>query len=642
MQPRPSATGQEPLDLDKIRASGELPSPTGVALEVMRLLKKKDVTLQEVARVIKADPALAGRIIKAANAAHGGGLRPIASVPDALAVTGLATVRRLALGFSLISSHSTGKCAAFDYGEFWSRSLATAIALQMLTLRTGATAAEEVFALGLLAQIGRLALATLYPEKYADLLRSWDGASLQELAALERTAFNMDHNELTAAMLADWGFPQVLIDPAHHHEAPEDGKFVDGSRTWLLAHSLFCASLLAKACLSAEQERRTMLPKLFLLGSRLGFETEAMTALMDQVVVEWQEWGKFLHVRTEALRSYADLADSMPENEPGEPSNPTAAAAQLKMLVVDDDATMLIMLKATLGKAGYTVFTAKNGREAMERVLEVQPHIVITDWMMPEMDGVAFCKELRTTKIGRGIYVLILTGLEDESRLVEAFEAGVDDYVLKPLNQRVLSARLRAGQRVIALQREVERDREEIRQFAAELAVANRRLQEAATMDFLTGLPNRRFAMGRIEQEWAMSSRSGRPLSCMLIDIDHFKQVNDTHGHDVGDAALQHVANTLKQHGRTSDVVCRLGGEEFLVICPDTDMAAAMQAAERLRQAMHADAFRNGALILPLTISIGVASRNAQTATSDVLIKEADCAVYAAKKAGRDRIMSTG
>jgi GGDEF domain-containing protein len=160
--------------------------------------------------------------------------------------------------------------------------------------------------------------------------------------------------------------------------------------------------------------------------------------------------------------------------------------------------------------------------------------------MMPQMDGIELTRALRQTKIGRSIYVLILTGLEDEEKLVEAFEAGVDDFMNKPLKARVLAARLRAGQRVVQLQQEIERDREEIRKFAAELAVTNRRLQVALT-DALTGFPNRRYAMERISQEWSAGNRTKRPLACMVVDVDAFKIINDTYGHDVGDGVEKNL-----------------------------------------------------------------------------------------------------
>jgi two-component system cell cycle response regulator len=232
---------------------------------------------------------------------------------------------------------------------------------------------------------------------------------------------------------------------------------------------------------------------------------------------------------------------------------------------------------------------------------------------------------------------VMLTGIVDEDQVVEAYEAGVDDYLTKPINPKILLARLRAGERVVGLQNEIEADREDILRFAAELAMTNRRLEEAALLDSLTGIPNRRYAMERIHQEWAAADRGARPLACMVIDVDHFKQVNDNYGHDTGDMVLQRVADILKHTARTHDVCCRLGGEEFLVVCPDSDAAAAAQCAERLRQAVAAMRVSVGNVALQVTVSVGVAARASGMSSPDVLIKEADRAVYRAKEEGRNR-----
>jgi diguanylate cyclase (GGDEF)-like protein len=195
---------------------------------------------------------------------------------------------------------------------------------------------------------------------------------------------------------------------------------------------------------------------------------------------------------------------------------------------------------------------------------------------------------------------------------------------------------LRAGQRVVTLQQEVERDREEIRRFAAELAVTNRRLQEAALTDVLTGLPNRRFAIERLQQEWQTGSRSKRPMACMVIDVDQFKSINDSYGHDVGDLVLQETAQSIKRGLRAQDVVCRTGGDEFLVICPETDTAAALVCAERVRKSVAEMRVLTGDVELQGSVSIGVAARSAATADIDRLIKRADEGVYRAKELGRN------
>jgi diguanylate cyclase (GGDEF)-like protein len=268
----------------------------------------------------------------------------------------------------------------------------------------------------------------------------------------------------------------------------------------------------------------------------------------------------------------------------------------------------------------------------------MQPHVMIVDWVMPEMDGMELTRALRQTKIGRAIFIMILTSFEDDERLIEAFENGVDDFMPKPLRPRVLAARLRAGQRIIKLQQEIERDREEIRHFAAELAVTNRRLQEVALTDVLTGFPNRRYGMERMQQEWAASVRAGRTLACLMIDLDDFKQINDTYGHDVGDNVLKKMAAALKKGLRTQDVICRIGGDEFLVICPDTGLQAALVCAERVRRSVEILPVTTGMLQLKCTVSIGVAAREAGMGDPDALIKRADQGAYLAKQRGRNRV----
>jgi diguanylate cyclase (GGDEF)-like protein len=228
--------------------------------------------------------------------------------------------------------------------------------------------------------------------------------------------------------------------------------------------------------------------------------------------------------------------------------------------------------------------------------------------------------------------------LEQDDQLVEAFEAGVDDYLTKPFTARVLAARLRAGQRVIRLQEDARRDSENLRRFAAELAVANRRLQQAALTDPLTGLPNRRYAMERLEQEWAANARTQRPLTCMVVDIDGFKQINDSYGHDSGDVVLRQVATVLRKEARAEDVICRLGGEEFLVICPDTPLGAALHLAERLRLGVSRARSANGSISHSATVSIGVCQRESTMSHMDEFIKAADNALYDAKRAGRNRV----
>lgn len=624
----------------QLKATGDLPSPKGVALAVIRLTQRENLAISELAHVVRTDPAFVGRLIKAANGAQAIGQRPIVSIQDALTMLGIPAVRSLALGFSLLSGYRSGNCRNFDYMRYWSHSLVCAVAMQALSLRIRMCTPDEAFSVGLLARIGDLALATTFPDQYSRILGEVNNAGRELLAEAERAAFAMTHGELTTALMMDWGFPKIFTEPVYHHEDPDRSGFVGGSRQDVLTHALELCEQIGDVCLAHDADRRAMMPRLFMLGGRLSIDAESLTTLADKVAADWAEWGALLNVDVCAVPPFEEL--SRPPDAPpfDGPAADDGFANRMRVLVVDDDASMRAMVKAVLAQAGHEVFEAADGQQGFEMALDLHPHLMIVDWMMPGMDGPEMTRALRQTRIGRGIYVLLLTGMEDEETLVQAFEAGVDDFMSKPLKPRVLSARLRAGQRVVQLQREIERDREEIRKFAAELAVSNRRLQEAALTDALTGFPNRRYAMERIAQEWSAVVRSGRPLACMVIDVDAFKTINDTYGHDVGDAVLRQTAAALKSGLRTPDVVCRVGGDEFLVICPDTDLKAALMCAERVRQAVASMPVETGVIQIRCSISVGVAIRVAPMANADALIKAADQGLYLAKELGRNCVAS--
>ena len=623
---------------EELKATGLLPSPKGVALAVMQLAQDEKTTNAALARAIQADPALSGRLVRAANAARFGGRRPVASVADAVIVLGIAAVRNLALGFSLVSDHRNGRCEGFDYDGFWSRSLVTALAMQGIIRHTRVAIPEEIFLIGLVSRIGCLALATVYPREYSAVLSEHGNGALTSIAPLERRRFATDHNELTVALMTDWGLPLALVDPVLHHEHPATAKFAEASRSFTLCHALHLAGYFAELCLAPEQARVAMLPNLFLLGSRIALDVETVTGIAESTVRDWQEWGQILQVRAENL----PLIDEIQRNAESLMAAASAAPDErldcnLRLLIVNDDATTREHLDQVLDGAGYTVLTTSHGGEALEKAMEFRPQLVVIDWSGGETAALQFCRALRSAAVGRGVYVVMLSSVTDEDRVVEAYDAGIDDYEMKPINAKVLLARLRAGERVVRLQHEVESDREDVRRFAAELAMSNRRLEEAALLDPLTGIPNRRYAMDRIQQEWAAAERGSRPLACMLIDVDHFKSVNDNYGHDVGDLVLKRVADVLKHTARTHDVVCRIGGEEFLMICPDSDAQAAAQCAERLRQAVGATRMQVGKVSLQVTISLGVAAMGPAMRGPEVMVKAADQAVYAAKQAGRNR-----
>ncbi|MBT0963546.1 GGDEF domain-containing response regulator [Denitromonas iodatirespirans] len=631
---------------EQIKASGDLPSPKGSALAIIRLTRQDDVSLAELTRVIKTDPAFVGRLIKAANGATVGGRRKIASVQDALTVLGLPAVRNMALGFSLLSSLRSGACKAFDYDAYWSGALLTAVALQAVAQRIRTVPPDEMFCLGLLSRIGELALATIYPDAYGELLTLLSASDDGDLAASERTAFAMDHRELTAAMLADWGLPRLFVEAAALFEVPERAQWPADSRQRQILDALRLADAIRQTCLADPSGRAERVAWLYPLGERLGIDPDGVNALCDGAIESWVDWARLLKMPAQALPPMTTPVPAMgPRSTSGAAAEAAkspsmVAASRLRVLVVDADPAVRGLLRGMLERAGHDVFEADCGRQGMELALEVQPQMMLVDAGVVEIDGLSLTRALRQTRIGRGIYILVLTEHGDDECLIEAFDNGADDYVTKPVRPRLLAARLRAGHRVIRLQQEVEHDREEIRRFAAELAVKNRRLEEAAMTDPLTGFPNRRYAIERMQQAWASAQRSGRPLCAMVIDIDAFKQINDTHGHDVGDQVLCQISAAIKHALRAPDMVARTGGDEFLVLCPETDLEAALHCGERVRQAVRAARVSAGEVVLSLSISAGVAQSEAHMPDPDALIKVADQGAYLAKAQGRNRVAS--
>jgi len=194
---------------DELKATNQLPSPTGVALAILRLAESEKSTAQDITRVLQSDPAVCGRLLKITNSAFSGHARPVTSVREAVIQLGVRMVRNVALSFSLVSQHDRGACSAFDYAGFWSHSLAMGVAAQAGAHHTGEIPPQEAFTCGLLAQVGRLALASIYPTANKEILDHIGKGGPNELRALERASLDTDHNELTVAMLRDWGLPDV-------------------------------------------------------------------------------------------------------------------------------------------------------------------------------------------------------------------------------------------------------------------------------------------------------------------------------------------------------------------------------------------------------------------------------------------------
>ena len=630
----------QPIDMKRyaqLKAAGDLPSPRGVALAIIRLTQAPDVSLAELGRVIKGDPAFVGRLIKAANGLVAENRRAIVSVQEALMVLGLPAVRTLALGFSLLSTYRKGTCQGFDYPRFWSSALLMAISMQALTQRVRVVAPDEAFSLGLLARVGELSLATLYPEAFSRLLAELKRDPGLQQVVLEDQAFAMNHRELGAAMLADWGVPDALVQPVRFHEQPELAGYGEESREAGIVQCLVLARAVAQLCLAPEPEHVRLMAPMLRLAGRLGLGRGEFVSLCERVGRDWAEWGKLLQIRTEDAPRFVEVGNAAAEAA-GEAARVAAEAdgpQPMRALVVAGARDDRELLRKEFEAAGVAAFVTAGADAALEAALDIQPQLVVADW---SDEGERVVRGLRDMRLGRGVYVICMLDDEDEAPLLAASSAGADDFLVRPLQRAALTVRLRACLRMLVLQQELEHEREELRNFAAELSISNRRLQEAALTDPLTGLPNRRQAIEAMQAEWATATRHSRAFSVMIVDLDGFKAINDTHGHDVGDMALRQAAETLRGALRTQDLICRTGGDEFLVLCPDTDLKAAMLVAERLRVAVQARPVETGGPQIFLTASLGVAMRVPDMDNVDALIKCADDGVYRAKQRGRNCI----
>ena len=302
-----------------------------------------------------------------------------------------------------------------------------------------------------------------------------------------------------------------------------------------------------------------------------------------------------------------------------------------RILIVDDNAMIRSEIKAVLMKdGGFSHFMeASDGLTAFKTIMENPPDVVLCDLVMPGFDGLKFLGLKASRKELEQIPVIILTAEDDLDRKAEILERGASDYVTKPFHEKELLARVRIHTKLKLLQ--------------DELREKNIQLENLSVTDPLTGLANRRRLMTRLEEEVVRGRRHKTPLAVIMIDIDHFKQVNDTHGHAMGDEVLRNIGAMLKAGVRSTDLAARFGGEELTIVLPHTDLASAIQVAENLRQKFADLEHQLDGVTLRKTASLGVAARDGQGDQPDAesLLKRADEALYRAKQGGRDRVEAT-
>lgn len=314
--------------------------------------------------------------------------------------------------------------------------------------------------------------------------------------------------------------------------------------------------------------------------------------------------------------------------------------ARRLILVVEDDLATRQLLTHQIQRAGLEVVAFENGRLALEAIVAQGGGLVVADWGMPEMDGLELCRTLRQMEqletLG-SVYFVLLSANDSKESVVTGLAAGANDYLTKPYHEGEMLARLRVGERMLALQEELLLRTREFQKANAQLAVLSRKLDELANTDILSQLANRRCILERLGEACRHAAQHNQPLACIMVDVDRFKQVNDTYGHDAGDQVIRDVAAVLRCGARRPEHCGRLGGEEFIVLAPWLAAPAAVELAERLRVAIQAHIVTCGQHRLRVTASFGVAPWTRKTADPDALLKQADAMLYAAKQNGRNQ-----
>ncbi|MBW1779594.1 MAG: diguanylate cyclase [Deltaproteobacteria bacterium] len=299
------------------------------------------------------------------------------------------------------------------------------------------------------------------------------------------------------------------------------------------------------------------------------------------------------------------------------------------ILIAEDNPVSRMLLEKTLIKAGYEVVSVKNGREVLESFNKRFFPIVITDWMMPGMDGLQLCRTIRKKVFPGYVFIFLLTARDSKDDMIAGLEAGADDYLTKPFNRAELFARLKTATRILELE--------------TSLREANEAIRMLSITDTLTGCYNRAYMDEHLPKELKRAIRYGRPMSLILIDVDHFKAVNDTYGHLAGDQVLKRLVETINESIRGDvDWVARYGGEEFVVVFPETAFEKAKLLAERLRMEVSQRKIPFKEEEIRITASFGVAgftsSRSMRDISYEAILSLADKSLYQAKEEGRNRI----
>lgn len=297
-----------------------------------------------------------------------------------------------------------------------------------------------------------------------------------------------------------------------------------------------------------------------------------------------------------------------------------------RVLIVDDIIDNIQLLKFELEDDEHEVFSLQNGQECLDSIANINPDIVLLDIMMPVLDGMSTLRELKSRTATKDIPVIMISANDVDEQIIEALDMGAHDYVSKPFVYPVLAARMRSALRLLESQRL--------------LALANQSLAKLASQDPLTGVYNRRYFFDRANGEFSACIRHNRHMGLIMLDVDKFKTLNDQYGHTMGDTALAQLCHTANQLIRAGDFIGRMGGEEFAICCPETDLAGIQVMAERIRSTIEKQVIRYGDQSCSMTVSLGVTYNLEEDSGFNKLYERADQLLYRAKEQGRNRVIA--
>ena len=600
-------------------AERPLPSPSAVALELMRALDRRDLGMRDIANIARKDPALVARMIQLANSAIFAGMRPAVAIEEAVLRIGTGGLARLAIAMSLMQASKSATVEGFDLRRYWMTSIQRGLVFQHLSQRVGKMPSAEAFSLGLLADVGQLAMAVSLGAQ--SVLAEAQGPA-SALHAEQQARYGFDQGDASAVLLAHWGFPAVLAQAVRFRPLPATpGVDREAQLAECVALSRSLQLRPDDVAPDAELMRR--------LAEHLALSEADLQGVLASAAQDMASMASVFDMRLEQKEVDAEF-DRLRRALATPPLLVDPVAEQV--LVVSQNAELRAGLRQALQTAGHAAVEAETPAAAAEIVQIQGPRVIVLDWA----DGSEMAALCRTLRLEHGprIYLLALSRGMDQHSVLSALDAGANDVLSSPVLPQMLLAKIQTGARATRVLAAAEAERSHSQRAQRTLEQRNAELLQAAGTDELTGLGNRRALDAFLPPLFAQAVSEGQTLSCLMFDLDEFKIINDRLGHDIGDQALRAVGRVLRQQSRGMDFVARVGGEEFMMLCPQTSEDAALRIAERIRLAIAAPQPD----LPPLSVSVGVAVGATGFPDAASMIRAADQALLQAKRLGRNRV----